>query len=180
MGADKAFLEIAGESLLARSVGLLRQELDDVRVSVSAAQAGDERWQGYPLIEDQFAGIGPAAGLLSAHMVAPDSAWLVLACDMPLVDAATISRLIVARDPDKSATAWAGEDGRGPEPLCAIYEPATLAAFMEQVSAGRNVSPRAWLASAKVNLLQLSTPGCLDGANTPEEFSQLSGKLEAE
>ena len=50
---------------------------------------------------------GPYNGLLSAHKKFPGVAWLVLACDLPLMDVRALKELIAARNPQKEATAFA-------------------------------------------------------------------------
>ena len=47
----------------------------------------------------------------------------MLACDLPLLDAATLEHLLRARDPRRAATAYRSSHDGLPEPLCAIYEP---------------------------------------------------------
>lgn len=180
MGDDKATLEIAGVSLLERAVATLTQCVDQVFVSISAIQVTDTARSCYTVIEDRFEGIGPAAGILSAHLHAPKAAWLVIACDMPLLDVSTIRRLIGSRVAAQDATAWASADASVPEPLCAIYEPGTLAAFLDLVSAGGDPSPRTWLAAARTHLLPEPRPEVLDGMNTREEFALLSQRLNAQ
>jgi molybdopterin-guanine dinucleotide biosynthesis protein A len=179
MGADKAALEIAGTSMLSRAVAMLEQVIDKVYVSVNAGQGDDPLRSEYPLIPDRFKDIGPAAGLLSAHLYSPESAWLVTACDMPLLNEAALLHLLDSRRPEMAATAWAAEDSSGPEPLCAIYEPGTLAAFLEQVTAGGNPSPRSWLSGAQVHMLVTPGQSVLNSANTPEEFVTMTEQLDA-
>ncbi|MCP3999515.1 MAG: NTP transferase domain-containing protein [Gammaproteobacteria bacterium] len=179
MGADKAALEIAGASMLSRAVAMLELIIDQVYVSVNADQSDDPFRTEYSVISDRFSDIGPAAGLLSAHLYSPESAWLVIACDMPLLTAATLLHLRDSRKSEMAATVWAAEDSSGPEPLCAIYEPGTLAAFLEQVTAGGNPSPRDWLLAAQVNVLAAPNQGVLNSANTPEEFATMTENLNA-
>jgi molybdopterin-guanine dinucleotide biosynthesis protein A len=177
MQTDKAALELGGISLLERAMGLLCTELAQVYVSVAASQSGNTLRSGYPQIVDQFEKQGPAAGLLSAHLHDPDAAWLVVACDMPMLTSAAINQLLVARDATMAATAWALDGEEGAEPLCAIYEPATLAAFLEHVVAGGNPSPRAWLAAAATLLLEQPADVKLAGVNTPAEFASVREQM---
>jgi molybdopterin-guanine dinucleotide biosynthesis protein A len=179
MGADKAALEVDGVSLLSRAVALLEQVVEQVHVSVNADQGNDPVRSDYTMIPDRLKDIGPAAGLLSAHMYTPESAWLVIACDMPLLNRASLLHLLESRRPEMAATVWAAADSSGPEPLCAIYEPGTLAAFLEQVTAGGNPSPRAWLAGVETHMLLTPCPGVLNSANTPEEFATMAEQLNA-
>ena len=48
----------------------------------------------FALLADVAEGIGPAAGILAAHSAYPDTAWLVVACDMPLVTPELLAVLI--------------------------------------------------------------------------------------
>jgi molybdopterin-guanine dinucleotide biosynthesis protein A len=177
MGSDKAALKFAGEYLLDRAVKLLASELTDVRVGVRADQAADSVRAHHRLIEDRFADLGPAAGILSAHLTNSDCAWLVIACDMPLLDATTIAGLIAARDGQADATAWANPGDGAPEPLCAIYEPGTLADFLVAVRSGGDPSPRNWLQSVRLRLLEAPDPGALESANTRNELAQMQDHI---
>lgn len=172
LGRDKAALVLGGETLLARAVALLGRFVPDVRVSIRPEQAVDDVRARFILLPDESPGIGPAAGLLAAHRLFPDSAWLVLACDMPEVSAAMIAMLVAARG--GGGVAFRGADKR-PEPLCAIYEPATLARFRQQVAAGGNASPRDWLARADCVLLDAPDPRALVSVNTPADLDGLTG-----
>ena len=67
----------------------------------------------------------------------------------------------------------ATRDGR-PEPLCAIYEPATLARFQRQVAGGGNTSPRGWLEAGRPVLLQAPAVDQLDSINTREDLRRLA------
>lgn len=174
MGSDKAALELDGVTLLQRAVNLLEPRVDSVYVSVRAT---DSLRKHFNCISDSIADGGPAAGLLSAHIAHPDKAWLAIACDMPRLSHGLLQNLIAERDPAAGATCWAGTDGK-PEPLCAIYEPVTLAAFLQSVTAGGQASPRNWLAERGAKVLQLPESGALRSANTPEEWQELTDKHE--
>ena len=73
-------------------------------------------------MSDDGATEGAAAGLLAAWRLAPGSAWLTLAADMPLVDDVTLGALVAGRGPGAIATAFRHADGT-PEALCTIWEP---------------------------------------------------------
>ncbi|CAG0909668.1 unnamed protein product, partial [Cyprideis torosa] len=88
----------------------------------------------YILDEDIFK--GPFNGILSAHRKYPDVTWLVLACDLPLLNIAALKELIAARNAVCFATAFAQKENPLPEPLCAIWEPAALAAAIPYLEAG--------------------------------------------
>lgn len=172
MGADKAGLLVDGRTLLARSVALLQPFCHSVHVAIRADQANDEVRRHFSLLFDVATLQGPAAGITAAWMHAPGGAWLVLACDMPGLTRDSIERLVGARDPARGATAWRGEDDGRPEPLCAIWEPATLArlAALKSQSGDLPVSPRAVLVASDPLLLDAVRPAGLVSLNTPADL----------
>jgi molybdopterin-guanine dinucleotide biosynthesis protein A len=172
-GRDKAAVLHAGESLLSRAVTTLSAVVPRVYVASREEQLRDESRRPFRLIADRQRGIGPAAGILAAHEAEPGAAWLVIACDMPRLDAATLRWLVERRDAGREATALrSAADGR-PEPLCAIYEPATLARFHRQVGQGGDPSARSWLAAADALLLDPPQPDVLVNVNTPEDLARI-------
>lgn len=173
MGHDKAAIFIDDATLLERTVALLDGCVASVSVSVRADQADDQLRRQYPLLLDTGVDLGPANGLRAAHLGDPAAAWLVLACDMPGLDRQAISALVAARDPVRAATSWRSPVDGLPEPLCAIWEPATLARLASLVAAaGRPVSPRAVLAESDTLLLDAPWPAVLLNLNTPAELDR--------
>jgi molybdopterin converting factor subunit 1 len=170
MGQDKAALRVSGRTQLERALALLAPHVARAFVSVRADQRADPLRAGFEQIEDSRAGLGPIAGILAAQERYPDSAWLVLACDLPLLDAATLEFLLRARAPERLATAYRSSHDHLPEPLCAVYEPASHAALAAYVAGGRNC-PRKFLMGANVHLLDEPNPRALDNTNTPEEYA---------
>ncbi|MCK6371951.1 MAG: NTP transferase domain-containing protein [Gammaproteobacteria bacterium] len=174
LGRDKAALAISGMSLLERAVTLLSAAVDDVMVSVRPDQRADHVRRRFRLVLDDDERIGPAAGVLAAHRLDPRSAWLVLACDMPRVSAAHLQALVAARRPDRGGTAYRSITDDRPEPLCAIFEPATLTALREAVDAGHGSSLRDLL--LRVHPVLLDAPGrdALGSINTTEDLENLT------
>lgn len=172
MGADKAALVLDGDTLLGRSVGLLRALTHSVHVGIRPGQADDQLRLQFPVLVDPPEVRGPAAGLLAAWRHDPSAAWLVLACDMPGLSPSILEALVVARDPGRGGTAWRSAEGGLPEPLCAIWEPVTLARLAALVAEGSDgpVSPRALLAAADPLLLNPARPAALNSLNTPAEL----------
>jgi molybdopterin-guanine dinucleotide biosynthesis protein A len=177
MGQDKAKLEIGGRTQLDRAADLLAEFLGHVHLSVRADQFENISRFEHESIIDAYDELGPAAGLLSAHRAYPEAAWLVLACDMPLVDGAIIRALIEQRDARKAATAFANPRDGLPEPLCAIYEPGTLARLRRLAEEGLETSPRTLLVQSELCELELPRSNALDNINTPEDFARISDLL---
>nr|WP_295873090.1 NTP transferase domain-containing protein [uncultured Chitinophaga sp.] len=120
------------------------------------------------LIPDSVPYGGPSAGLLSASQLQPGAAWLVLACDLPLIGRKSLELLIQERDAQQSATAFISPVNDLPEPLIAIWEPAGLRALYENVAAGKNC-PRKTLLNTNIRLLHNPYAAEQYNANTPEE-----------
>ena len=181
MNVDKAALVIAGQSQLERSVELLKRVCDRVFVSTRADQRDDPLRSRYPLIIDRFDDAGPLAGIISAQMNHPDKAWLVVACDLPLLDEASLMFLIRNRDASKFATAYRSSTDDLPEPLCAIYEPHSHKSLMESLERSR-ICPRKILINSDVALLVQPNAEALDNINTPEDLERVvdDGKLVAD
>ncbi len=176
MRTDKAALAYHGHSQLERAMGLLSGLLPRSFVSVRADQADDPLRARFERIIDRHQDIGPLAGVLAAQAAHPHAAWLVLACDLPLLDAASLEHLLRARDPARLATAYRSSHDGLPEPLCAIYEPASAAALTAHLAAGK-ICPRRFLTAADVKLIEEPNPRALDNINTPEEYSAATAVL---
>jgi molybdenum cofactor guanylyltransferase len=170
MGADKAALPAGAGTQLERAMALLAPRVARAFVSVRADQRGDPLRGRFEQIVDTRENSGPIAGIVAAQQRHPASAWLVLACDLPLLDAATLDYLLRERAPERLATAFRSSHDGLPEPLCAIYEPASGAALAAYLQSGRNC-PRKFLLEADVRLLDEPNARALDNANTPEEYA---------
>ncbi len=172
-GADKAAVDVDGQSLLARSVALLVPHVAGVRVSIQADQMDDPLRARFEFLVDETGDTGPAAGLLAAQAFRPDAAWLVIACDLPALDARTLAQLCAARDPDRAATVFLSPADGLPEPLCAIWEPDTLAVLRRRVTEQQLRSPRELLLDADVRLIEPEHPGALMNMNRPVQLDSL-------
>src|SRR4029077_759704 len=98
MGRDKAALAYRGCTQLEWDMALLSAHVARAFVSLRADQRSDPVRARFAHITDAHENLGPIAGLLAAQAQYPEAAWLVLACDLPLLDEATLARLLHARD----------------------------------------------------------------------------------
>jgi len=170
MQRDKAALHYEGRPQLARAMDLLQPLVVRGFISVRQDQQCDPVRSGYEAIADHLPELGPIGGIHAALHAYPDKAWLILACDLPFLDRATLERLIAERDPAQLATAYRSSLDGLPEPLCAIYEPASRAALAQWIEQGERC-PRKFLAQHEVRLLDLASVRALDNINTPEEYA---------
>lgn len=177
MRQDKAALTYRGEPQLMRGWHLMQAVTERAFVSVREDQRDDPLRASLPQIVDAYDAIGPAAGILTAQERFPEVAWLVLACDLPMLDRDTLDRLVAARDPLADATAFASSHDGMPEPLCAIWEP-SIHALLRQRHASGSFCPRKALMQS--NIVLLPAPGdALDNVNTPEERQAMQQRLES-
>ncbi len=145
-------------------------------VSCRAEQAGESAFAGLPQIHDTFLGLGPLGGILSALRAHPGTAFLVVACDLPFLDAETLRALRSGRDPLRVATAFAGPQNGLPEPLCAIYEPRAYARGLQLLGQGVDC-PRKLILNSSTVLLTPPDTRALRNVNDPEELRAARASL---
>ena len=170
MGSDKALLVQDGETQLSRAVSLLEAHLDRVFVSTRGDQADDPERSKFAQVIDRYDDMGPVAGILSAMDSNDDVSWLVLACDLPNIDDATIAYLLEQCSTDHPVTAYESVHDGLPEPLCAIYRPDSRAVILGFVNDGI-VCPRKMLINSDTHLLTQPNPGALHNINSPEDLA---------
>jgi molybdopterin-guanine dinucleotide biosynthesis protein A len=169
MQRDKASLEYAGKSQLARAMQLLTPLVARCFVSVRTDQLHDPQRAAYDTIADVKPNLGPISGIHAALHAYPDRGWLILACDLPFLDRATLQHLIAHRVDTRAATAYRSSFDGQPEPLCAIFEPRSRKIIEQSLAEGQQC-PRGLLSRADVELLDLPNPRALDNINTGEEY----------
>ncbi|MDB6079976.1 MAG: molybdopterin-guanine dinucleotide biosynthesis protein [Akkermansiaceae bacterium] len=170
MGRDKATIERPGGTRQIDHLAALAHSLGGP-VFLSA-QVQDDRGTGLTVLPDPEGYAGPLAALAAARATGLAGPWLVLGCDLFLLDAATLAHLLAHRDPARAATAFRNRiDGRA-EPLCTLYEPAALQAL----TPGQRCA-RSFLESLDPLALDLPFPAALDNANTPGELEEVFQKI---
>jgi molybdopterin-guanine dinucleotide biosynthesis protein A len=177
MGQDKAALDYSGRTQLERAFDLLEPLVTRCFISVRSDQRADPLRSRFAQIVDAVPDLnGPAVGILSALRANPGVAWLVVACDLPFLDAGTLQHLIARRDPTRLATCFRSSHDGLPEPLCAIYEPAALPAMEAFVAGGRNC-PRKFLLESSALQLEQPHAQALENVNTPAEFAAAHNRM---
>ena len=179
MREDKAALTYRHRPQLELAFELLAPFVSRAWVSVREDQRADPLRAGFPQIVDGPDVGGPIAGIIAAQAAHPHAAWLVVACDLPLLDSTTLAGLLAGRDVSRLATAYRSASDGLPEPLCAIYEPASREAILRFVATGI-CCPRKFLIAHNVALLAPASPSALANANTPEELAAARQALAAQ
>ena len=170
MGRDKALLEHNGQSQLERMMELLAGCAERAFVSTGKDQRDEPERRRFAQVVDRYDDMGPLAGILSAMDEYPDADWLVVACDLPNIDTATLRFLIDNRSPDKPFTAFTSSHDGLPEPLCAVYRHGTDTILRAFVESGIRC-PRKILIRSDTCLIEQLDPRSLDNVNTPDDLA---------
>lgn len=169
MGRDKALLQREGQSQLSYVASLLEGVAGRVFVSARPDQMDDPERSRYATIVDRYTDIGPIAGILSAMDEHPDVDWLVIACDLPNLDAETLEYLVEHRGESEPFTAYRSSYNGLPEPLCAIYTAGSDLLLRRFVDDGI-YCPRKMLINSDTLLLDQPNSAALDNVNTPDDL----------
>ncbi len=170
MGKDKSELEYHGIPQKEFSKNLLGGFLAETFYSVREKSTKQDE------IHDTFIDLGPFGGICSAFQKNPNTAWLVLATDLPFVNRELVELLLQKRNPSKIATAIKGKGKAFPEPLITIYEPKAYGKLLLYLAQGYSC-PRKMLINADVEIVEVDD-ALIRNVNTPEEFNQAKKELD--
>jgi len=177
MGRPKQELELGGLTLLERVVAAAREVAEEVVVVGDPAAAARV---GAHAAADLVAGQGPLSGLAGGLAVCPEGLHALLACDLPFVEPALLSRLEdLAGGADAVVPAV---DGRR-HPLCALYHSDCLETARSCLAAGRR---RMEDLLERVNVRSVGPEEALPApltravlnVNTPEDYQRALEALE--
>lgn len=176
MGTDKGLIPYHGVPQREYLYDLLSQVCEETFISLREEQEVELPSRMRAIVDlNEYR--GPYNGLLSAHKKYPDAAWLVLACDLPLIDLEALKELISKRDTTKQATAFALKENPLPEPLCAIWEPHAFAASVKYLNSGNGTCPRKYLINHDTKLVFPKNENVLLNANSEGEYKEALLKL---
>ena len=171
MGVDKAFIELNGQTLLARVLGLAATV--GMRVWILG---GREKFAAFgPVIEDEFPDHGPLAGIHAALQSSDRDLNLILAVDMPFVERGFLEYLANCAKGSGSVATAPRSDGRW-QPLCAIYRREFASVAEQALRADKNkIDPL--FAQVDVRVIEENemrangfAPEMFRNLNTPEEL----------
>lgn len=188
MGTDKALVEVAGRPLVAVAAAALRAAGADPVLAIGGDPAtlrtADHELRPVP---DGHPGEGPLGGLLTAFAAAAAVAGdgpavdrelvvVVVACDMPALDGATVGALLdaLAADPDADLAA-AMADGR-PQPLTAAWRPRRAGPILAAAFAAGERAPRRLLDRLHVVGVSGLDPEALADVDRPEDLRRYADR----
>jgi molybdopterin-guanine dinucleotide biosynthesis protein A len=104
-GTDKGKIHWEGKELRYHLAELLQSFCEQVYISCRPEQQHEIEPR-FETLPDTFTGLGPYGAILSAFRKQPDCAWLVIACDLPLLDEKTLRYLTDQRNSSSVGTAF--------------------------------------------------------------------------
>lgn len=116
MGADKAFLEFRGRTLLERALAVIGHVCPSMAIVGDPAQFSDYG----SVVQDVYSGCGPLAGIHAALVRSSAELNLMLAVDMPFVSEDLLAYLLTVAE-QSVAVVTVPRTGKRLQPLCAVY-----------------------------------------------------------
>jgi molybdopterin-guanine dinucleotide biosynthesis protein A len=174
MGRDKALLPFMGKPLIERVINRVASLGDELIITTN--RPGDYMKFGFPLYRDILPGYGALGGLYTALSVSRFPVVIVVACDMPFVNAEILT-MSIEMLLGSNADVVIPRTENGYEPFHAVYRRETcLPAIKSAIQSGekRLIS---WFPSVKIS--QIPVSDLLDhdprriafmNLNTTEEF----------
>jgi molybdenum cofactor guanylyltransferase len=133
MGADKALLELGGQTLLARALDVAAQVTRQVRLV-----GNRNRFAAFGTpIEDVYPERGPLGGIHAALLSTATELNLMLAVDLPFVGPDFL-RYLILRAEGANAVVTLPRSGGFLQPLCAVYRKEFGEAAENSLRAGKN------------------------------------------
>jgi molybdopterin-guanine dinucleotide biosynthesis protein A len=171
MGTDKGLIDYHGTPQREYLYQMLEQYTEHTFMSCRPDQV-EEFGVNFSVLPDSISGLGPFGGIISAFREYPNHAWIVIACDIPLIDRETIMQLIEERNPSKIATAFFNKETHFPDPLVTIWEPKAYPELLHFLSLGYSC-PRKVLINSNTEVLNPQNPEALLNANSPDDVERV-------
>jgi molybdopterin-guanine dinucleotide biosynthesis protein A len=161
MGRDKARLPFRGGTLASAVANAVRE------AAGSAILVGNPELGGIP---DLYPGEGPLGGILTA-LHHSSSEWnLIVACDLPEITPALLTRLLDAAEHSGCDVLLPRTPGGRDQPLCAVYRRSARETIEARFQAGiRKVTTG--LEGLAVDHLEVSEVLQFQNVNTPEDWA---------
>lgn len=171
MGVSKAEINWHGKQQQYYLADLLSFCCEEVFISCRKDQAENIRFE-YKTIPDLYENAGPFEAILTAFETYPDCAWMIMACDVPLLDGQTLQYLIRQRDETKIAVVFESPWDGLPEPLTAIWEVSSYS-LLKYHHQKEQISLRRFLIKHEAKIIKAPNAGALINVNTPEDARQI-------
>jgi molybdenum cofactor guanylyltransferase len=179
-GVAKALLPVGNARIIDRQLAALGAVVSNIFI----VAPDPSPFEGLDLrvVPDAIAGAGALGGIYTAILESPAPRTLVLACDMPFVNAALFRAL--ADEQHADADLVIPRTARGYEPLCAVYSKACAGPILQRIQRGdlqastlpegirvREIGPETLAAIDETGLL-------FANVNTPHDYARAKGQID--
>ncbi|RYE29245.1 MAG: molybdenum cofactor guanylyltransferase [Sphingobacteriaceae bacterium] len=172
MGTDKAKICWHGKEQQYYLADLLALYCGEVFISCRSDQQ-QHIDKNYKVLVDNYADSGPLEAILTAFENKPNCGWIVIACDLPLLNKKTLDELVKQRDANKIATVFKSPVDDLPEPLIGIWEQASFE-LLKNNHQKQHRSLRKLLITNAAKIIKAPDAGALINANTPEDAAYIN------
>ena len=163
-GIAKHDIVVEGATIFARQVRVLAPRVSEVMVSGSFVD-------GYRTVVDAVANVGPLAGI-AAGLAACTTEWLlVVAGDMPFIDAVLIDSMMAAAKNDAVGV----RSGGLPEPLLCVLHRRVLPVLERRIAAGRYKAGGLLTDEGLAVTWVDADPAAVRNLNSPEDLAGITG-----
>lgn len=167
MGRDKALLTVDGVALARRIANQVEDAVGSAALIGNPAVYGD---LGFPVIPDQIPNCGPLGGIVTA-LGSSHADWsLIVACDMPSIDAPLL-RSLVNFTKRTQCDAIVPVCALEPQPLCAVYHGRCLPLFQRALRDNR-LKMKDLLSNLRVHAVDGIDPARFENLNSPADWSR--------
>jgi molybdopterin-guanine dinucleotide biosynthesis protein A len=178
MGSDKAFLQLNGRTLLEDALSRARAVVDNIHLV-----GPGEKLQAFgPVVEDLYPDRGPLGGIHAALSASDAELNLMLAVDLPFVEARFLRLLIEQASACRATVTLPRIHGRW-QPLCAVYRKAFQPIAEQALRRGQNkidalFSQLTVRTIEEPELRDLAfEPAMFDNLNTPEDWERARARV---
>ncbi len=175
MGVNKALLNIGGQPMIRLLIDRVSPLVG--QILISSNDSSSYQFLNIPVVPDRFAGCGPLAGFHAAMCWHASPLYIILACDLPNLQANVLKNLISLSEGYDAAIPRT-RDGLA-HPLCAVYRRTCLPFIEKALRRGANKVIETFLNNALVVRWVEPEEGMfsdldLANINTPEDLRRLS------
>jgi molybdopterin-guanine dinucleotide biosynthesis protein A len=171
---DKSQLLVKDKPLYKRAAEKIAPFCNEVYVSVNNHQSATLHF-GYPVINDIYQHQGPIGGIVSCFEVL-DSAMIVLACDMPLIETDDVALLISLHSTAEGCTLFFNMVDGFYDPLLSVWGIEKLNMLQKYFKGGGRSLQQFLLQNNIVKHLS-PNPGHFKNINRPEDWAALSAQI---
>ena len=173
MGSNKALIKVDGETIIERTVRVFKKIFDDTIIIANDPLAYEDL--STRIYTDIHKGAGALGGVYTALFHSSSQYTFVAACDMPLLDEASI-RVIIGRAGLDAVVPYV--DGRF-HPMHALYSRRCMRAIEEMIKDGdlkiNNLLERVMVRKLTVDDFKgAAIWASVENINTPEDLSRIT------